>query len=305
MPCFHPLHGYRARTVNASGKRSIVFNKKEGFSDLPVEVPCGACIGCRIDRSQQWAVRCMNEAQFHEFKCFVTLTYNNEHMPHGGSLLKSDFQKFMKRLRKKYTGMTIRYYMCGEYGDNLGRPHYHALLYGIDFPDKKRHSGTDEKTLYVSETLDKIWGLGFCTIGALTHQSAAYVARYVMKKITGERANEHYRYVIPSTGEIIWRLSEYNDMSRRPGIGSTFFKQFKSDLYPSDFTIVKGKKTPVPKYYDRQLEKENPNLLAQIKSKRIRKASTPKNKANNTWQRLEVRKTCLEARIKILKRNID
>ena len=102
MACYYPLKGYRARAVNPkTGKRSIVFDSSLGFMDMPVEFACGQCIGCRIERSRQWAIRCVHEAQLYEANCFITLTYAPEHLPKNGSLVLEHFQKFMKRLRKR------------------------------------------------------------------------------------------------------------------------------------------------------------------------------------------------------------
>jgi len=304
MPCFKPLHGYMSASLTANGKRRVVFNKADGFSDKPMDVPCGQCIGCRIDKAQQWAIRCQHEAAFHEFNSFVTLTYDDEHLPADRSLDHTHFQLFMKRLRKKFTGLTIRYYMCGEYGDQNGRPHYHAILFGIDFADKKRHSGKADRTLYISETLSNLWGLGYCYIGSVTAQSAGYVARYVLKKVNGEAAQDHYRRLHPETGEVFWIRPEYACMSRNGGIGTRFFENYSSDLYPSDFTVVKGKKKPVPKFYDRKLEAVDPLLHKAIKTKRILRARKPKNRQNSTPERLAVREEVLASKILTLKRKL-
>jgi len=304
MACFKPLHGYWGHSLTANGKRRVVFNKADAFVDKPMDVPCGQCIGCRIDKSKAWATRCMHEASQHQANSFVTFTYSPENLPADGSLNHRHFQLFMKRLRKKYGQITIRFYMCGEYGDQNGRPHYHAILFGIDFADKRKHSGKDDKILYVSDDLDSIWGLGHCFIGSVTNESAGYVARYVLKKVNGERADEHYRRINPETGEVYWLQPEYACMSRRGGIGTTWFKKYASDLYPSDFAVVKGKKQQVPRFYDKLLEKENPELHKTIKRKRIARANKPKAKANSTQQRLNVRAECLEAKTSLKKRNI-
>ena len=151
-------------------------------------VPCGQCIGCRLERSRQWAIRCVHEASLHTDNCFITLTYSPDCLPSDGSLNHDDFQKFFKRLRKHIAPKKIRYYMCGEYGEDLqqpsklGRPHFHACLFGLDFDDKQLYIVRDDVKLYTSATLEKIWGKGFVTIGDVTFESAAYVARYIAKK---------------------------------------------------------------------------------------------------------------------------
>lgn len=302
MPCYHPLQGYRSQTLTKNGKRKISFSPQSGYIDLPVTVPCGQCIGCRLERSRQWAIRCVHEASQHIHKCFVTLTYDDASLPPGRTLVKAHFQKFIRALRK-HSGLKIRYFHCGEYGETDGRPHYHAILYGIDFPDKKFYTRNKQQdTLYTSETLDRIWSKGKCWIGNVTFESAAYVARYVLKKVTGEAAIDHYKYVDPQTGEITDRLPEYITMSLKPGIGGDWYDKYKGDVYPSDFHVLRGKTMRPAKFYDRQLEKADPALLKKLKFKRIKSAS--KHKADQTPARLAVRKEVKLSQIKSLTRNL-
>jgi len=194
--------------------------------------------------------------------------------------------------------------MCGEYGDQTNRPHYHAMLFGLDLPDKKVHSGTGERTLYTSPTLEKMWGFGHVLIGSVSWASAAYVARYVIKKRNGEHAKEWYRVVDPDTGETFDRLPEYINMSTQPGIGKQFYEKFKTDLYPSDFAIVAGKRKKVPAYYDRQLDKDSPETLQEIKHARKQRAREPARRENSTPERLLVRETVQKARLNQLKRKL-
>ena len=153
--------------------------------------PCGQCIGCRIDRSRQWAARCVHEAQLHTDNCFLTLTYADEHLPKHNSVSVKELQLFMRYLRRAIYPTKVRFFACGEYGDQFNRPHYHIALFGYDFPDKELFTKRRANNLYISETLNKIWGKGHCSIGELNYQSAAYIARYVVKKINGDRAFEH------------------------------------------------------------------------------------------------------------------
>lgn len=244
----------------------------------------------------------MHEAKYHEQKAFLTLTYDDLNLPKNGSLDKTHFQKFMKRLRKEHGG-SLRYFMCGEYGDSTERPHYHAILYGCDFNDRTKHStGAKGDQIWKSKNLDRIWGLGHCYIGSVTPESCGYVSRYIMKKITGDMAQDHYARINSTTGEWYLLTPEYVNMSLKPGIGKNFYDHFKNDLYPSDTAISKGKQMPVPKYYDRQLEKENPVLLEELKEKR--KTRALKDKANNTPERLAVRKEILQSKTKMLSRNL-
>lgn len=269
---------------------------------MPVSIPCGQCIGCRLEKSRQWAMRCVHEAQLHEAKCFITLTYDNHHLPRGGTLIKKHFQDFMKRLRKRFNG-NIRYFHCGEYGEASKRPHYHALIFGTDFPDKKFHTRNAQgDTLYTSELLAALWGHGFCSIGQFTFETAAYCARYIMKKVTGPTAPKHYRVCDLETGETIEKIPEYVTMSLKPAIGALWFDKFHSDIYPDDFCVMRGKKLPVPRYYDLRLGRMNEPLLKNLKIRRV--VNGKKNSANTTQEKLLVRHEVKLAQIKSLKRTL-
>lgn len=257
-----------------------------------MEVPCGQCIGCRLERSRQWAIRCVHEASLHDANCFITLTYNNANLPSDGSLDLDHFQRFMKRLRKKHG--EVRFFHCGEYGSSLGRPHYHACLFGFDFADKKLWKVTESGSrLYRSESLEQLWPYGYSSIGDVTFESAAYVARYIMKKVTGKKAEEHYNGLKP----------EYTTMSRRPGIASGWFEKFSSDVYPRDEIIIRGKKMKPPRFYDSQFEVLDPDAMSDIKVRRKKQAK--KRSADNTYDRLEVRRKVKESQIKSLIRRLD
>lgn len=284
MPCFYPLEGWKARGGGWTA------NRRDAFIDLPMNVACGRCIGCKLERSRQWAVRCLHEAQLHEENCFLTLTLRDEG---DGSVHVEDFQAFMKRLRKRIK-RRVSYLHCGEYGENLGRPHYHAALFGYNFPDRRRWKGD----LMVSEMLDEIWGLGYCTIGELTFESAAYIARYCTKKITGPKAAHHYTRVL-ETGEIVSIVPEYITMSRRPGIGKRWLERYHTDVYPSDEVIVRGKQARPPRYYDKEHAKLDELVHRRVQLARIAEAATPERKAERTPERLKVRKTVLEAQMSV------
>lgn len=303
MACYHPLSAYRSRFVSKNGKRPLTWNKAEAYVDLPVTVPCGQCIGCRLEKSRQWALRLMHEAQLHEQKCFITLTYDPAKIPENGSLRYRDFQLFMKRLRKEHGGK-IRFFMCGEYGDSTGRPHYHAFIYGCDFPDRKKHSENSlGNILWKSEALERLWGFGHCLIGDCSFQSAAYIARYVIKKVNGDRKESHYRRVNPITGEIHQIEPEFIKMSLKPGIGADWYAKYKTDVFPSDFAVFKGRRLAVPKFYFRKLEAEDPKLHRRLKSARVRRAA--RYLSDQTPERLAVRKTVQLAKTSTLKRNLE
>lgn len=290
MSCFHPIDCYR----KIGG--GVTFTRQNAYIDQPLKIPCGQCVGCRLERSRQWAIRCVHEASLYEHNSFITLTYDDDNLPSDRSLHVEHFQKFMKRLRKKF-GQNIRFYHCGEYGEQTFRPHYHACLFNINFHDKKIWSHKNGNNLYNSEILSKLWPYGYAVIGDVTFESAAYVARYIMKKINGKNAQQHYERINPETGEIYQLKPEYTTMSRRPGIAGDWFQKFKTDVYPKDFLTINGKKMRPPRYYDRQYELLYPTDLEKIKSRRKIKAK--KHLTNNTKDRLLVREEL--AKIKVAK----
>jgi len=250
--------------------------------------PCGMCKGCRIDASKNWAVRCYHEAMLHEENCFITLTYNDENLPEKKSVSKKEMSKFMKKLRKEIYPQKVRFFGAGEYGET-NRPHYHLLLFGYNFDDRyifrtaqrsiftrngidKHRKTKGNSDLYRSETLEKIWNKGFSTIGEANYESAAYVARYVCKKIIqtpqskkleGDKIKEHY-------GD---RETEFALMSRMPGIGKEWLERYLRDVYPKDFVTIKGRKYRPPRYYDEYLKKCKPKEMIEIKKKRRESAS--------------------------------
>lgn len=268
MPCYRPLKGFKA----VGG--GITWSPRQGYVDQPMEVPCGQCIGCRLERSRQWAVRIMHEASMHEDNVFVTLTYDDEHLPYRGCLQKQDFQKFMKRLRKKFRGR-ISFYHCGEYGDENWRPHYHAILFGVDFADRVFYSenGRGEK-LYTSETLSGLWGRGLAVFGDVTFESAAYCARYCVKKVTGDAAVLHYQRVDAVSGERYQLPPEYATMSLKTsdgvgGIGFRWLQKFGKEVEDDDSVVMRGREMLPPRYYDKKRDKI---AMKQVRKLRIRGA---------------------------------
>lgn len=322
MTCYHPLTGYRSENLNPSGKRGIVFDRSKSSNGIPVPLPCGQCYGCRLEYSRQWAVRCVHESKQYVDNCFITLTYDDEHLPWDHSLNKRHFQLFMKKLRKEHGTKKIRFYHSGEYGeptpenDFIARPHYHALIFNHHFNDREIFTEKEGICLYTSDDLDRIWSMGFTTVGDLTFESAAYTARYVMKKINNSKANnaedpfyEHYRRTDYTTGEIIDIEPEYATMSRggsgigQGGIGKTWFDKYRSDCYPSDSISVRGTIQKPPKYYDYLVELDQDGGLNEIKERRVKKAL--ENRKNNTPERLATREIVKMAQTKMLKRSLS
>lgn len=263
-----------------------------------LEFPCNKCIGCRVDRSRAWAVRCLHESQMHDQNCFLTLTYDDEQLPADYSVDLAHYQKFLKRLRESVP-QQIRFFGCAEYGDKGDRPHYHFLIFNYRPTDLVLHSRKNNIPLYTSKKISKLWQYGFSTVGELTYQTAAYCARYVIKKIGGDRAADHYQRVHPLTGKLVQVKPEFSTSSRRPGLGATWLEKYKSDIFPSDFVVVDGKKHPVPKFYTRQLMEEEQRAV-----KRRRVASAKSRKEDSTNSRLRVREEVMSSRISTLKRNL-
>ena len=206
----------------------------------PVQVPCTRCVGCDLDRSRQWAVRCVNESDLHDQNCFLTLTYDDAHLPEDGSLHKDHLQKFWKRAR--FAGIKLRYFACGEYGSKFSRPHYHAIVFGYWPEDTMLYSFRQGQELYVSPLIAKLWPFGYHIVADVTFQSAAYVARYCLKKVRGREESENYY------GD---RQPEFVVMSRKPGIGADWLRKYHDDVYPADDIVISDKiHCKPPKYYD-------------------------------------------------------
>jgi len=253
--------------------------------------PCGQCVSCRLKKSREWALRCTHEAKMHDENCFITLTYNNENLPSDGSLDKSHLQKFFKRLRKK---VSFRYFAAGEYGEvcksckqsrvrckcpsfisSIGRPHYHICMFGYKFhdleliySDPKRLDPTyrrgHDHTLYTSPMLEATWGKGFVTLGDLTFESAAYVARYCTKKLTGT-SEKSLKMQEEKYGD---KIKEFALMSRFPGIGATWFSENARDIYPKDYVTHNGTRYRPSRYYDSLYARKDAYALDTLRKKR-------------------------------------
>lgn len=266
-----------------------------------------------------WAMRISHEASLHNDNCFITLTYNDEQLPGDLSISKTEIQLFNKRLRNRHG--QFRFFAVGEYGNicpthnrdignnpgecrqcNVGRPHYHAILFGTDFPDRELYSVRDGIPLYSSQTLERIWGKGFATIGEVNFETAAYCARYALKKIKGQLAEDHYQ-VIDKHGELHKLEPEFTLMSRRPGIGKDWYETYVTDIWPSDEVPVPGKGVykKVPRYYEEQLRKQDETLHADIK--KLRQTFRQEHAHDYTPERLMDKYKVKKAQIRQLKRN--
>lgn len=285
VTCYYPLQGWRGRV---DGR--VVFSVSEALTDRPVTVGCGRCMGCRIERSRQWGIRMSHEAQLHDENCFLTLTYSDENLPENGSLRKSDFQKFMKRLRTRVSPRRFKFFHCGEYGDDLSRPHYHAVLFGFDFSDRVYFSTVNGNRYYISDMLADLWPFGHHLIGGVTFGSCQYVAGYVTKKINGDRAAEHYGA----------RAPEYSTQSN--GIGKEWFLKFHKDVFnnslSSDVVVTaEGQEMKPPRYY-MELYKDL-DLVAAKKVRGERIVAAKARGSENGSTRLRVREKVAVSRAEL------
>jgi len=266
-----------------------------------------------------WATRLMHESRSHED---TSLTYRDSEMPL--SLSEKDFQHFMKRLRKRLStiGTRIKFFHCGEYSPKKTRPvgpfdprfyqsegqrpHYHAIIFGYDFPDKTLRSVRDDISIYTSDFLADVWGKGYCTVGDLTFESAAYVARYSLKKINGPLEQKPdpitglcpYERTCPVTGEITEVAKERVSMSN--GIGADFYDKYSSDMFPRDYVVINGHQAKTPRYYDNKYDIEEPEIMDTIKERRI--VEMRRHAKDNTPDMLRQREAVKQAQLSMLKR---
>lgn len=330
--CYNDLLDTKIFAPEQAARLLSFWQAREGFylrdihPDDLFPVPCGKCAGCRLERSRQWAVRCVHEASLYEERnSFITLTFNDRFLPRDNSLDKKYFQDFMKRLRKCYVPTVpkhysqadreafmrdhgIRYYHCGEYGELFQRPHYHALLFNHVFDDLVHYKNTRNGCkLYTSEKLQRLWSCpdsgrpyGFVTVGEVTFDSAAYCARYIMKKVFGDDAESHY----------CGRLPEYTTMSRAPGIAKGWFDQFWKDIYPKDKFHLENSKGKMiahrpPRYYDSQFELIDDVEMDMIKIIRLERAKDPVVVSDNIPERRVVKAKNRLLKIKDWTRTVD
>lgn len=274
-----------------TGRRPLVFDKRKAWSGVPIRLPCSECPGCVKDRARMWAIRCMHERRMHGASAFVTLTYNDESLPANYSLSVRTLQLFMKKFRKNRPP-GLRFFACGEYGETTFRPHYHVLLLNTDFPDRiPARSARGGEMLYSSKELSGYWEMGDSFVGDVTDKSCAYVAGYVNKKMVRE-------------DDILGREPEFRVMSRRPGIGMSWFVRFNDEAYRDDSVIFDGYEARVPRYYDGKFEKIDSARLDDVKKARRRAAMTPEARFENTRDRRLTREFVQLRKQRLFKREI-
>lgn len=329
MPCYHPLDAWNLGEYE--GKKKIVF-KDPGEGVQKIGIPCGHCIGCKKEHARQWALRAYHESLMHEDNCFLTLTYRPEELPKGETLVHEHLTNFIKLLRDKLNYKPIKYFACGEYGDNGDRPHYHILLFGHDFKDKRgwKTNREGQVVYFISDELNKIWKKGFTLIAPVNYETAQYVAGYVIKKRnkkfldqkqrivtavdyeTGELCThllKYYERFNPLTNEV-WevekefiRMSRGNAKTGPNGIGLSWYKKYKTDFLNDGTVHANGAKQGSTKYYDKLLETDFPERFKELKTSREKYAI--ENQEEYTQERLAQKELVQKRRNDKLTRNLE
>ena len=263
MRCSHP-HYTLDLGLKENGKRDLKFvgfradlsslkqlSVRYGSNNI-IPLPCGKCLACRLNKSKEWAVRCVLESLGHENNYFLTLTYDDDHLPSSGALQREDVQKFLKRFRARFG--KVRYFGCGEYGTKNKRPHYHLILFGANITDL-RHVGNG---LYESKIVKEIWPFGFHYLGFVSYASCNYVAQYSTKKVVGDVSDE---FLMASTD---------------PGIGYDWCKEHLSKVLEYDAVFGpfgSSKLAKMPRYFEKMAEVLDGAKYVEVKSKRLDKSS--------------------------------
>lgn len=277
---------------------------------------CGVCPGCKLDKVREWQCRMICESFSHSEMLFMTLTYDDDHMPAHGSLCREDYRLFRMRFRKRLGAKKIRAFACGEYGELTGRAHYHLIAYGVgvdDFSDANFCKMSGDNRLYKSSALDELWGKGMCNFGRARPGSMGYVAGYVTKKLGTANDDARYARVDPVSGETVYVEREFGSMS--PGLGRDFINKYRSDFAFSGFLVFEGRKYAIPHYFKKKLRgtfetsgalKDGDVVIddLDIAMRKARElAATPEAEWNNSPERLRAREESFSLRAQHLVRD--
>lgn len=271
MPCTHPnasvqvpgktRYGKPARKFLGSALSLFAFKPDLARTNPTLKLlPCQQCMSCRLDKSLDWALRLTYEQRSWSTSTFLTLTYDETNVP--VSISGPRMTTFIKDLRRRldYRGLgKIKFFGVGEYGEKKGRPHYHLIVYGGPFAysrECEKEPSRSGGAQWTNEHIAAVWTEGRHRLSEVTFESAAYVARYALKKVTGTAASSHY-------GE---KLPEFMQCSN--GLGRLHFDRWKEDIYPAGSVIKDGREIQAPKYFDRLIEKFCPELWAETKKER-------------------------------------
>lgn len=270
MACHYPNQAWRSESLNSKGKRVPVFKEEHGVGD-PFLLPCGKCMGCRQEYMRSWGIRCYHEAKMWPQNCFVTLTYDPKYIPPHGVLHYPDFKGFLDRLRKRkqYLDTGVRYFGCGEYGGKHQRPHFHAILFGVDFIDREHMFNKNGNPVYTSEILRKCWGQGNVSVQDACFETARYVAGYAAKKWGSHETNfVHSACDIETREEFIYPPE---NTKKSWNIGKSWLEKYWRDVFPGNGRaelIINGRPQKPPKAYVDWLRDTHPLEFEKLKEKR-------------------------------------
>lgn len=226
----------------------------------------------------------MHEAQGWETKYMATFTYDKKHLPRYGSLTYRHHQLLLKQLRRRKGQGPFRFFCAGEYGGRFQRPHFHTVLFGTELPDVQRWMNNS----FHSAKLQEVWGKGNVQLDELNVTTAAYVARYTTRKANKENFTWH---IYENGREVGVRARETVRMSK--GIGRTWYERWANDLFPSDFAVINGKRSKVPRYYWKKAQEAlAPELVNEIVALRTERAMA--RIEDHTAERLAVREELAE-----------
>lgn len=248
-------------------------------------VPCGQCTACRLNYSAMWALRCVLESQEHKDNVFLTLTYDEEHLPENKSVSKREMQNFMKRFRKSVSPAKVRFYLSGEYGSQKNRPHYHLLIFGIGVNHPVFENLHWDMKYQGFWCTCKVWkdengkSLGHCFIGSVSIASAQYVAKYVMKKRRGKGSKKYYQDLGVDP--------EFCLSSRRPGIGMNYLKKMSKQLMNLEYISVEGKRFPLPRYFIQKLKEQNSDFALRSKVKNYLRQVSENERKDEIYNRVK------------------
>jgi hypothetical protein len=237
-----------------------------------MKLPCGKCNECKTKKAQEWALRGKHEAKQWPHNAFITLTYNDDHLPAHESLEPHQLTRFIKRLRNRATrhpedilgerAHGVRTIHCGEYGGTTERPHYHLLAFNCGFRDAQKNGHNNGNDYYRSQILDELWSdergpIGHANFGMITAgAAAAYMAKYTMK-------NKHRRDRFNEDGEVT-KLKEFMRMSTRPMIGQNWVDKWAKTDARHGTIWDDGHHVPIPRSYRRAIQKHYPELYEEI-----------------------------------------
>lgn len=307
--CTRPVECF---LIVEDGKERLLFREPIGAqpdSYVLFMKDCGRCPSCLEKRARELAIRCQHEAQMHKANAFLTLTYDDEHLPHHGSLRRRDVVLFLKRLRKLLAPARVRFLLVGEYGSQTLRAHYHVLLFGEDFladrvPVGKSKSGFRQ---WESAALAKAWGLGRCTVAELTLETCFYVCRYALKSSLGgvKRGEREVWWQHPLSGQWLLREREFQLMSTHPGLGREWFEKYSRDVTSGDAVVVRGgQKFKPPRYYDKVLRSWSEEDYQAMKARRLEQALEGARLAEGAPKRLAAREVVQVAKHNLSKRGL-